>query len=454
MHICRTSDEVFDPMISDLNQSRVMEEIAQMVENPQEVMNEVRQNGEYIIFNNLSPKEKAMVGPLNNPGNYTDTRFKPVDVTVFGSYKIMDKNGVMHSGIVFPNVIDFNQKMVADKIFYKSGKCAYQGKIAGVPTYEEPTQYLKTRFPEVGMTGSFVTHNKKNAVATVPVTIRSVMDDCGEVKIVAETFSGEKIRIKWRSTGLSTQNYNEPGKETFGEEPVNGELREIVKMKDFYLVPRRFGFIALDGFCDVQERPNSVATKTASFTSEASPVQVIHTGHNQFSVKGGDTIKMASMVGWDGTNLSAAQTLFLLTSKGCPVKVAAEAVKTAGSHLGQAFIHGLGNTVFKTVEKTASKKDAYVKALRVNLIKEASAIDDSQIVDAALSLNFINGDNIEKFLGFIPYFDECSKMLAQTLLASRIGMTEIPEQATQTAMYKLVEVIQGLKKLKSDTSEV
>ena len=91
-----------------------------------------------------------------------------------------------------------------------------------------------------------------------------------------------------------------------------------------------------------------------------------------------------------------------------------------------------------------------MRSLRVDLTKEASKLEEGQVVDAALSLNFINSDNVSRFIGFIPYLAECSKMLAQCLLASRLGMNEIPEQETQTAMFRILDVVKGLKKLKTE----
>ena len=159
------------------------------------------------------------------------------------------------------------------------------------------------------------------------------------------------------------------------------------------------------------------------------------------------------MCGWDATNLSASQTVFLLASKRCPLEKVAQALKISGSEHNECYIHGLPATKYSydanpEKEKIANAILSEMQNVKVNLIKEAASIEDSQTVDAALSLNFVNAENLDKFVSFIPMFEQCTRGLAQTLLASRLGINEIPENATASAMHKLLEVIQGLKRIK------
>ena len=52
-----------------------------------------------------------------------------------------------------------------------------------------------------------------------------------------------------------------------------------------------------------------------------------------------------------------------------------------------------------------------------------------------------------------PVLKSAAGQLAQLLLASRLGMNEIPASACSTAMYKLVDVIKGLERLKMHIEE-
>jgi hypothetical protein len=450
--ICYTSDEVFDPIIQNVGKHEIHDHVSAVAENAEEILNEVERNGEYIVVDNTKPAEGASVKDMEKI-RYQDVDDDPVDVKRFGSYRVMDKGGTQHKGLVFPTVINFDQNVTGTKLFYKGDKTCYQTKIVGIPTEAEPSQFLRFREPSIGMTGVFVAMNEKNAICTIPITLRSVMEDShgySYQKLVGETLEGKKIKIKYSHGGLeSTEQHL---KHDF-EEPGDLGLKEIVKTKDFYIVPKRFRFLPLSGsFCELHENPGSMYMKTASMSLDASPVKIIHTGANQFSLKGPDMHKMASAMGWDKTNLSAGQAIFLLTAKKAPIEKTAYALKSAGKW-GSSEIHHLPNIIdadqYKSsITKQASYFDNYIKGLKVNLIKEASKLEETQLVDTALSLNFINSKNVDKFVSFIPYFKECTKMLAQSLLAARLGMTEIPEQDTQTAMYKLVDVVKGLERLK------
>ena len=444
--VLTTSDEVFSPIIaSGNNRLTPCDENGEDIVLPEETLNEVKMNGEKMVFRELTPKNDVMVGPTNSPQHYTKTDEQPVEAQIFGAYKVQDKNGVFHKGIILPNLIDFNMKRVNGKVFKSLNKSSFQDKIVGIPTGAEKTQFLKFREPEIGMTGVFVTYNDTNALATIPFTIRSITDVQGNDHIIAVGLKGEKIKIKY---GGYIPEDNKPD----FEEDVS--LKNIAKVKDYYIVPRRFKFLAMDNFCELMENGSSMTLKTASKSMSYSPVRVIYTGDSQFSLKGPDMTKMARMCGWDSTNLGASQAAFLLTSKNCPLTKVAEALKTAGAQTREVYIHGLPSTNYEYKQdeqevKVASAVLEQINLLRTDLTKEAAGIEDSQVVDAALSLNFINSENIDKFVSFIPVFEQCSKLLSQVLLASRLGIEEIPEQASAVAMHKLIEVVQGLNKLKS-----
>lgn len=457
--VCYTSDEVFDPMIQNVGRHEIHDHVQAIAENAEEILNEVERNGEYIVVDKTKPAEGASVKDMDKR-KHQDIDDTPIQADKFGSYRVMDKSGIQHKGLVFPTVINFDQKVQPSSLFYKGDKTCYQSKIVGIPTEAEPKQFLRFREPAVGMTGIFVVMNEKNAVCTIPITLRSVMEDShgfSYQKLVGETLDGKKIKIKYSNMSYGLESTEQHLKDHSFDEPGDIDLKDIVKAKDFYILPKKFRFLPLSGsFCELHDNPGNMYMKTASMVLDATPIRVIHTGANQFSLKGPDMTKMAQAVGWDATNLSAGQAIFLLTAKKSPLEKTAYALKSAGKW-GESQIHHLPAVIsadqYKaSLNKEASYYDAYIRNLRVDLIKEASKMEETQLVDTALSLNFINSKNVDKFVSFIPYFKECSKMLAQSLLASRLGMTEIPEQDTQTAMYKLCDVIDGLEKLKQHNS--
>jgi hypothetical protein len=97
--------------------------------------------------------------------------------------------------------------------------------------------------------------------------------------------------------------------------------------------------------------------------------------------------------------------------------------------------------------KVASETSATVTSLRRYLVKEASTLPDVMTVDAVLSLGFINSENVRVFISRLPYLEKALHYVCKLLLASRIGLGEIPEMATARAARGLDDVIEGLKAL-------
>jgi hypothetical protein len=207
----------------------------------------------------------------------------------------------------------------------------------------------------------------------------------------------------------------------------------------------------MEGFDEVTNSLESYAVKTAGRRLTDKPVKLSPNGFDFYTLRGVD--KYAQAAGWDHTNLDRSQTKLILASLGCPMDKIAQAFKIA-SRSGVAEFHNL-NFIPTKAEKIASfrpKAGALIKAaksIKRNLFKEASFIDNAQTVDALLSLNFVTPSNISKFIGKIPHFKASISNLASALLASRLGMKEIPEEATAVAMEKLIEVIEGLEKLRA-----
>jgi len=435
--VVSVSDEAYSPIVQDIDEEELKGSLSDKVERPEDIIHEVEQNGERMVFNNLNPGPSiAVYGGGDRPENYVAPRDKIDDVKVLGCYKVQDKGGISHEGVVIPNVIDFNMKVLPYKIFVNKQKSGFQTKIMGMVVEDKhPMKEIPFSETAIGLTGTFVISNKKNALATIPVTILSMLREGSKDIIVGETLMGEKIKFKLHGAIF--------GKEDFAE------LSKIVKVDDHYILPSGFKFVAMEDITEFTEDPSSFALKTAASNIDSTPVRVIHTGHSQFAMRGPDMRKMAHKIGWDVTNLNPSQTVFLLAAKKCPLDKIAEALKSAGKN-GESRIQGLPYVNWKK-KKTCKKVSALEKdinKLKVNLLKEASFFDDSQVIDSVLSLNFINSENINKFINFIPLLEEVKKMLAQSLLACRLGMKEIPEHATAVAMQKLIEVVEGLEKLK------
>jgi hypothetical protein len=84
-------------------------------------------------------------------------------------------------------------------------------------------------------------------------------------------------------------------------------------------------------------------------------------------------------------------------------------------------------------------------SLRRDLIKEAGFVTDPEAVDTMLSLGFINPENVTTFIGYMPTIEKTQESLCNLLFASRVGLSDIPTPALETAVRSTEEVLEGLK---------
>lgn len=421
-NLLSSSDKVFSPAIDKLNRDGAQHFMSTISDHVDDDMNEVDQNG-----------EKFLMLPQGGEGVFlakTDMEM-PENAKEFDHYVVKKSTGVSVEGVVIPKVINFSQKPVDLKIFLGKTMSTIQPEIWGVRVKNSRFKPQHT-CPHVGQTGTFVYQpDKSHALATIPVTIRTVHNDCGMVKLKAHDLMGRPYHLSLASSmGIAG----------------------IGKLPDgSFLIPKEMHWVVMDGFHEVSNSAYSYAVKTAGAKLTSTPVKLSPNGYDFFSLRGVD--KYAHAAGMDHTNLSRSHAKFLLACLGCGEEKIAQAFEVSQRN-GVAEIHGLNFLPLKN-EKIAEyipKAKALHKIaslLRRNLFKEASYIDNAQTVDALLSLNFVTPDNISKFVGKIPHFKATISNLASALIASRLGMQEIPEEAVSIAMQRLVEVVDGLERLRA-----
>ena len=210
-------------------------------------------------------------------------------------------------------------------------------------------------------------------------------------------------------------------------------------------------WIPMEGFQEVSNSASDYAMKTAAEKLSPNPIRLIHTGYGMYGMKGAD--KYAEAAGWDKTCLGSHQAKLLLASFGMGEKKIAQAMKVA-SVRGYADVHHAKLPPLFS-EKVASKRDEaslmikLAKRINTNLYKEASYMENAQTVDALLSLNFVTPENLVKFVQKIPLFKSAISHLASCLIASRLGVMEIPEESARSAIDKLTDVVDGLETIRS-----
>jgi hypothetical protein len=422
--ILANSDKVFSPVLTKLDLSRHELEkfVSKVSDCAADDINDVDQNGEKVL---KAPK-------VEDDSQVYIERGQSVGVekaNEFDHYIVRKKNGVEVEGLVIPKVIDLDQEPVDLKLFIGKDLSTMQKEIAGVR--KQNSQFrLPFSQPRTGQTGTFVyMPDKSHALATVPFTVVSITQhgECPpEFKLMDLTGRAFKVRMS------------------------GGDwLKRIVLQDGVYELPGKFKWVPMEGFDEVTNSAVDFAAKTAG-AKTASPVKIMATGANRLAIKGVD--KYAEACGWDQTSMEPWQLKFILTSLGASQEKIAAILEDVNTDK-PTIVHGLARPKLASEMPKSETMGKLAKALRRNLIKEASVIDNAQTVDALLSLNFVNPDNISKFVGKLPSLKAAVSQLASLLIASRLGVREIPEHSASTAMMKMVEVIQGLEALRA-TQEV
>lgn len=99
-----------------------------------------------------------------------------------------------------------------------------------------------------------------------------------------------------------------------------------------------------------------------------------------------------------------------------------------------------------TVEKVAARREI-AQHLGGFMAKHAAAIGDPMIADSLLSLNFLSSKNLNMFMAYLPQLNSSVNALVNLVVASRVGLNEIPESACKDAMESIEKVIAGIKML-------
>lgn len=424
--ILSNSDKLFHPAIlSGLTRNECERHLSKLCDNVADDINDVDQNGEKLL---MLPEGKNEVILAKEDMEI------PEEAREYDHFSVKNKNGVNVEGVVIPKVIDFDMKLTGLRLFVGKTESTYQNNIYGVRIKNSRFKPQTCKIPCVGQTGCFIYQpDNSNALATVPVTVTAVVDDVGNTIVKAVDLTGAPLRLKLT-------------------DEMSFDMQRIALMGPrSYMIPGRMRWLPLEGFQEVSNSPEDYSIKQASERLTTHPVTVIGTGYDMYAMRG--VSKYASVLGWDASCLKSSEAKFLLASLGCGKEKIAHIIKKASTH-GSAEVHGLDFKPLaneKIAEARPLAEHLYARALelRSNLIKEASYLENSQTVDALLSLNFVTPTNISKFVSKIPQLKSAVSTLASCLIASRLGIKEIPELSTSNAMSRLVEVIDGLEKLRA-----
>jgi len=237
------------------------------------------------------------------------------------------------------------------------------------------------------------------------------------------------------------------------------------KVRNIYLVPEgsliiNSGFMQSLNNGDIMkpDKPICQMYEDAAINKVALLIQ-----DNAYTITGEPFEPLKKVAKINGTGLDTKQTITALNTMGVETEIAKTAMKVALNRATDDDVADKAVTIWgvcddyintgvvKELEKQARVKKILKQMcdeMRVDLVKEASALDDPEAVDVVLSLNFINEDSLRGYIDNLRTMKDVSNNLAELLIASRMGLKDIDESAVKKAMDGLNKVILNLESVK------
>lgn len=362
----------------------------------------------------------TMAGSAASPGMVDPNASEWGVATESGIYKVKTMADKEMTGWVLPQLLDPQGNLSPVAVFTNGAVAAVQDQIAGAKV---STGADLPSAPAKG-TGLFYAGGSAGIAATVPLQVIGAEGEMnGGKSYLIRTLTGEDTKLR-----------------------IIPGLQKLMAKGGEYFAPENTHFLPLD---DEQAVPLAETVDQLSKTASDSlaPMARIWGDGDTFTVRFRNTPKLASVT---SPVLNREEAVFALCVAGCDGQTAQNKVAAASNGYGiEIEIQDveLASDQFSEAHKIASARSQEVTALRQYLVKEAAVLPDVMTVDSVLSLGFINSENVRMFIARLPYLEKALHQVCELLLASRIGLTEIPEYATARAVRGLDDTVQGLKAL-------
>ena len=347
--------------------------------------------------------------------------------TEFGLYKVLTETGQEITGYIIPNLLDIDGTVSPISLFTNGAQAAIQSDVVGTLVGSDPSGIPTSGTPS-GY-GAFFSGGPVGVEATIPLKLAGSYEPApGEPSVFqAETYDGRPVEVS-----------------------VQPNVQTVVATGDGrMLVPEHWQWLPLDQAEAVVLKSSEgdvPAEKEAAARSMYTTVDII-SGGEEFTIRGLPVEKLASA---ERDFLDVDAAMFLLAGlgveQGYGIKKLSQALtgtEPVRVNIGQHI--KLAEEQAKEARASAQEMLERMPHLRQSLFKEAAFISDPEAVDTVLSLNFINPENIHTFISYLPKIDETQERLCNLLFASRLGLSDVPETALQTAVRGTEEVLEGLK---------
>ena len=350
---------------------------------------------------------------------------EPRPIEASGMYKVRDEQGRELLGAVITNLIDTDGTELPLALFTNGSQSAVQADIVGIPAGGTPD--LPSDL-QVHGDGAFYSVEDGVLKATIPMTFGSGYTSSPDEPDVhvGSTFDGREVEVS-QQPNIQMVMGTEEGK---------------------MLVPAHWKWLPLTSSESVKlTTTEGDEEKSAAARVTYASVEVRCGGQDSFSVSGPAVEKLASE---DRSFLSLDDTMFLLSGLGVDqVYGGKKLAQSMGA--GAPVMVRIGRSIKMASDRdedalaAAAEKLASIPSLKCYLFKEAASIPDPTAVDTILSLGFINPENMMTFMGYLPVIDDAQSKICELLLASRLGLQDVPTSALEKAVRSTEEILEGLK---------
>lgn len=251
-------------------------------------------------------------------------------------------------------------------------------------------------------------------------------------------------------------------------ESVESQLYKMVvgKANNIYLIPE--GAAVLNSKFMTHINPDELMSPDKSVKAEyekanITKVAICVESANGYRISGTPVEPLLKLAGLShGHVFSTSHALAVLQTLGMEKAAAAEAMRVAvdrfinGANNSSVTVYGVNGDYinYEAMEKTA--KPARVrelmagvaKGLKRDFVKTASLLSDPESVDVMLSLNFVNEDNLMSYVDSIGQMKTVISKMAAMLIAARMGLADLNEDALKKAIAGLQDVVDGLENVK------
>jgi hypothetical protein len=376
---------------------------------------------------------------------------EPLPVHESGLYKVVDEEtGNELIGFVIPNLLDTDGTPLPLALFTNGSHSATQPDILGVPAGDGSN--MPTGL--VNGSGAFFSYTDDGKLqATIPFDLSggSYTSPGEPATFMGQTFDGRPVEVSIQPN-VQTVVQTPEGKVLIPDHwqwtPLGAaEAVSLVSGEPEAEAPEDWHEEAPEAVPEDMESNEPYPEKDEGPAEEKASHVWIRGDHDCFTFTGPGVEKLAAD---ERAMLNLDEAMFLMAALG----------------VDQGYgVVKLGHSMNEPVKvptkrhiKLASEQDAYARAraaelhaissqLRRNLVKEAAGIPDPTSVDTVLSLGFINPENIMTFVSYLPTIEDSQAKMCDLLLASRVGVSDIPSTALERAIRSTEEVLEGLKVL-------